>query len=185
MLKDLSEDTAKFFMKAPNNKILEFILSEKVILVEGDAEFILMETFFQKITAQKLEDSKVHIISVGGTSFKRYLDLAKLLHIRTAVIRDNDGDYQTNCVDNYSKYTNDWVQVFFDKDNDRSTFEIAVYRDNTEVCEVMFAAGRKTLGVQDFMLQNKADVAFELLEKKGAEVNPPEYIKGAIEWIKA
>jgi putative ATP-dependent endonuclease of the OLD family len=74
--------------------------------------------------------------------------------------------------------------VFFDKDNDRSTFEIAVYRDNTELCEGMFAAGRKTLGVQDFMLQNKADVAFELLEKKGIEVNPPEYVKGAIEWIK-
>lgn len=34
LLKDLPEDTAKFFMKAPDNNILEFILSNKVILVE-------------------------------------------------------------------------------------------------------------------------------------------------------
>lgn len=184
LLKDLSENTARFFMKAPNNKILEFILSEKVILVEGDAEFILMDTLFQKIALQKLEDARVHIISVGGTSFKRYLDLARLLHIRTAVIRDNDSNYQANCVDNYSEYTDNWMQVFSDKDNARSTFEIALYQDNLALCEALFAAGRKTLSVQDFMLQNKADVAFELLEKKGNEITPPDYIKEAIEWIK-
>jgi len=184
LLKDLSEDTAKFFMKAPNNKILEFILSEKVVLVEGDAEYILMDTLFQKIALQKPEDARVHVISVGGTSFKRYLDLAKLLHIKTAVIRDNDSNFQANCVDNYSEYTDDWMQVFSDKDNTRPTFEIALYKDNSELCETLFAAGRKTLSVQDFMLQNKADVAFELLEKRGDEIIPPDYIKEAIEWIK-
>jgi putative ATP-dependent endonuclease of OLD family len=184
LLKDLSEDTAKFFMKAPNNKILEFILSEKVILVEGDAEFILMDSLFQKIALQKLEDVRAHVISVGGTSFKRYLDLAKLLRIKTAVIRDNDCNYQSNCVDNYSGYTDDWMRVFSDKDNTRSTFEIALYQDNTELCEALFTTGRRTLSVQDYMLQNKADVAFELLEKKGDEIIPPDYIKEAIEWIK-
>jgi putative ATP-dependent endonuclease of OLD family len=160
-------------------------LSEKVILVEGDAEFILMDTLFQKIALQKLEIARVHVISVGGTSFKRYLDLARLLRIKTAVIRDNDGNYQANCVDNYVGYTtDDRVQVFFDKDNNRSTFEITLYQDNSELCEGLFAAGRKTLSVQDYMLQNKADVAFELLEKTGNEINPPDYIKEAIEWIK-
>lgn len=45
-LKGIDEDTAKFFIKAPDNNILEFVLSKKVILVEGDAEFLLMESFF-------------------------------------------------------------------------------------------------------------------------------------------
>jgi hypothetical protein len=35
------------------------------------------------------------------------------------------------------------------------------------------------------MLKNKADVAFELLDKKGEELDVPEYIENAIEWIKA
>lgn len=184
LLKALPEETARFFMKAPNNKILEFILSEKVMLVEGDAEFILMEAFFQNTTAQRLEDSGVHVISVGGTSFKRYLDIAKLLNIKTSVIRDNDGDYQINCVDNYLDYASDLIQIFSEKDNARSTFEIALYQDNKELCETLFAAGRRTLSVRDYMLQNKADVAFEILEKKGNEIIPPVYIKEAVEWIK-
>ena len=39
----LKDDTAKFFMKAPDNNMLQFILSEKAILVEEDAEYILVE----------------------------------------------------------------------------------------------------------------------------------------------
>lgn len=35
-LNKLPEDTARFFMKAPDNNVLEFSLSKKVILVEGD-----------------------------------------------------------------------------------------------------------------------------------------------------
>jgi len=34
------------------------------------------------------------------------------------------------------------------------------------------------------MLKEKADVAFELLDKKAEELNTPEYIKEAILWIK-
>ncbi len=78
LLKQLPEKTAKFFMKAPDNNILEFILSKKVILVEGDAEFILMESLYQNVTREKLTNSDIHIISVDGTSFKRYLDIATI-----------------------------------------------------------------------------------------------------------
>lgn len=182
-LKDLPEDTAKFFIKAPDNNILDFILSEKVILVEGDAEYLLMEAFFKKVTNSELSDSGIHILSVDGTSFKRYLDMAKLLKIKTAVIRDNDGDYQSKCVDSFSDYNLDTIKIFADKDNNRSTFEICVYKDNTAICDGLFSAGRKKLTVQEYMLANKANVAYELLDKKANELNVPDYIKEAIEWI--
>jgi len=184
-LKSLPEPTAKFFIKAPDNNILEFILSKKVILVEGDAEFILMDVFFQKVTKSKLEDSDIHVISVGGTSFKRYLDLSALLQIKTAVIRDNDGDYDANCVANYSDYAkNNNVKIFSDNDILRKTFEIALYQDNVSVCDNLFKSGRKKLTVQEYMLSNKADAAFELLDKKGDTLTPPKYIEEAILWIK-
>lgn len=184
LLKDLTDETAKFFIKAPDNNILEFILSEKVILVEGDAEYILMDTFFNKVTGEKVENSNIHIISVGGISFKRYLEISKILKIKTAVIRDNDKDYQTNCIDNYSEYIDDNIKIIADTNNDRYTFEVAIYQDNTEICDELFSAGRKTLRVQDYMLQNKADVAFELLDKRSNEIATPKYIREAIEWIK-
>jgi predicted ATP-dependent endonuclease of OLD family len=184
LLSGLSDDTAKFFIKAPDNNILEYILSKKVILVEGDAEYILLESFFQKETGQNLEDSDIHIISVGGTSFKRYLDIAKLLEIQTAVIRDNDGNFQLNCIDRYEDYVADNIEIFYPADNAVSTFEISIYQSNSAICEELFSAGRKTLTVQEFMLKNKADVAFELLDKKAGVIEVPEYIKNAIEWIK-
>ncbi len=184
LLKDIDEGTAKFFMKAPDNNILEFILSKRVILVEGDAEFILMQAFYKNETTENFEDSDIHVISVGGTSFKRYLNLAKHLKIRTAVIRDNDGDYQKKCVDNFSDYTEPYIKVFSDTDNNVSTFEIAVFNDNSAVCNELFSAGRKTLSVQDYMLSNKADCAFELLDKKADSLTAPQYIKDAIAWIR-
>jgi len=122
-LVNLPEQTAKFFMKAPNNYILEYILSKKVILVEGDAEFILMEALYKNIIGEELADSGVHIISVGGTSFKRYLDIAKLLKIKTAVIRDNDGDYEQNVVNRYDEYLEEYIKIFSNEDNDKTTLK--------------------------------------------------------------
>lgn len=184
LLKNIDEETAKFFIKAPDNNILEFVLSKKVILVEGDAEFLLMESFFKTIKSTELETSDVHIISVDGTSFKRYLEIAKTLEIKTAVIRDNDGDYQANCVDNYSDYSgSSHIKLFSETDNSISTFEISLYNVNKAICDSLFSAGRKTLTVLQFMLKNKAEVAFQLLDKKSDTLIVPQYIKDAIEWI--
>lgn len=183
-LEQLPDTTAKFFMKAPDNNILEYVLSKKVILVEGDAEFILMEALYKKITNEELSQSDVHILSVDGTSFKRYLDIARLLGIKTAVIRDNDSDYLENITNRYEDYSLDNIKVFADNDNTRSTFEICMYQDNTNICDELFSSPRRRLSIQDYMLKNKADVAFELLDKKAGDINVPEYIKEAIEWIK-
>ena len=183
VMRDLPEDTAKFFMKAPDNNILEFILSSKVILVEGDAEYILLDALYSKETGSSIEADDIHVISVGGTSFKRYLDIAKILGIRVAVIRDNDGDAQVNCIDAYTDYQADNMNVFYDTDDNNSTFEICLYNLNQAACDDLWLADRKTLSVQDFMLKNKADCAFELLEGKSDELITPDYIKQAFTWI--
>ena len=185
-LKDLSTGTAEFFMKAPDNNVLELALCKKAILVEGDAEFILMEALY-KISAPgcSLDADGIHVISVDGTSFKRYLELAKLLGIKVAAIRDNDKDHAANCVANYSEHVSASIQVFADPDNARHTFEVCMYQDNQTSCEELFAAGRRTLSVADYMLKNKTDAAFQLLEKKGTELAVPGYIQQAVEWLRA
>jgi len=183
-LKHLTEDTAKFFMKAPDNSVLEFVLAKKALLVEGDAEFILMDAFYKKQPGGTTPEADgVHVIPVG-TSFKRYMELAKLLGIRTAVVRDNDKNYDANCVASYAGHVADGIKVFSDPDNGRWTFEICIYQDNTASCDALFSVGRKSLSVQDFMLANKADAAFELLEKAQTTLVAPVYIQDAIAWIK-
>jgi putative ATP-dependent endonuclease of the OLD family len=184
LLNSISESTAKFFIKAPDNNLLELVLSKKVILVEGDAEFILMEAFFKNVTTEEMDFSNIHIISVDGTSFKRYLEISKKLNIKTAVIRDNDGNYQNNCIDNYQDYSDcENIKIFSETDNSKNTFELCLYEKNQTTCDSLFSTGRRTLTVQEYMLKNKAEVAYELLDKKSNEIVVPEYIKLAIEWI--
>jgi putative ATP-dependent endonuclease of the OLD family len=182
-LSDLSESTSKFFIKAPDNNILQFILSAKVVLVEGDAEFILMETFFRQSNNMELKASNVHIISVDGTSFERYLELAIKLNIKTAVISDNDGNYKNNITEKYSAYDSKIIQAFSNSDNTKSTFEICMYETNTEICENLFKEGRRTLSVQQYMLKNKAEVSFLLLDNAEASIVTPTYIIEALQWI--
>ena len=183
MLKNLEKSTADFFMKAPDNNLLEFILSKRVILVEGDAEYILLEAMFEKCKGGKPLDFGIHIISVGGTSFKRYLEIANLLTIKTAVIRDNDGDFQKKCIDSFANHISVNTQVFFERDNTQSTFEISLYKSNPKICDELFGTGRVSRTVQQFMLDEKTECAFELLEKKAADLTVPDYIEQAITWI--
>lgn len=182
-LAELPSDTADFFMKAPDNNVLEFVLSGKVILVEGDAEYILMEALFKLVTGTELDATDIHVISVGGTSFKRYMELAKLLGVRTAVIRDNDGEYQAKCVDNYVDYVTDDIKVFSETDDTVTTFEISIYQNNTAICDELFSGGNIKLPPQEYMLNNKTTVAMRLINKKAEELTVPGYIRDAIEWI--
>lgn len=183
-LKELSNETAEFFMKAPDNNVLEFVLSSKVILVEGDAEFILVEEFYKQCSQGRLPQAdNVHVIAIGGTSFKRYMELASLLGIRVAAIRDNDKNYHKNCVENYVDFVSDNARVFADPDNNRSTFEISLHDDNLETCKALFGPNRKTLSPLEYMLANKAEAAFELLRQKPGELIVPAYIAEAFQWI--
>ncbi|MDP8163019.1 AAA family ATPase [Pasteurella skyensis] len=179
-LKDVDNDTSRFFMKAPDNNLLEFILSSKIILVEGNAEFILMQAMYEKVTNSTLENDGVHIISVGGLSFKRYLQVAQKLCNQVAVIRDNDKNHQENCVNKYEEYQSDNIKIFADKDNNRYTFEVCVYKDNEDICKQI----TKSTAPLDFMLNNKAESAFRLTEEYANELNIPKYIQEAIKWIR-
>lgn len=181
-LSNLHPTTAIFFIKAPNKNLLEFILSKKVILVEGDAEFILLEKFFQTYFHQQPYQLNVHIIAVGGLSFKRYMEVANLLEIKTAVIRDNDGKYESNIVENYENYISKFSQVFASTDNNLNTFEVGLYSINKELCDMVFIPRLKTRTVQEFMLAEKTESAYLLLLSRH-DIHIPDYIINAFEWL--
>ena len=176
-LNQLNSETAKYFIKAPPAGIVEFILAPKTILVEGPSEYMLMESFYEKLTGHKPEDDNVNILDIRGLSFKRYLEIAKLTQSKVAVITDNDSDYVKNCIDKYKDYNSlANIKIFFEKDNSKNTFEVVFFGDNTEVCEQLF----KDVG---HMISNKTESAYKLLTENFT-LNVPQYIEEAIEWIR-
>ena len=187
-LSALSDDTAKFFMKAPDNNMLQFVLSNKSILVEGDAEFILMEVLYKNTTNKLLTSSGIGVIAVDGKCFKRYLEIAQILKNKVAVITDNDGNYEENITHNYSDYTQDQflnIKIFSDKNNERYTFEVCLYKDNQEICDAEFQTPGRRLESLDYMLKNKADAAYALLKNRAESLVVPSYIQDANTWIDA
>lgn len=184
-LNDIPSETAEFFMKAPQNSLLEFIQSPRNILVEGDAEYMLLAPFYRNATNENVEDGTVSIISVGGLSFPRYLDVAKKLKNRVAVITDNDGDPASARLQRYREYASaDHISIFCDSDAARNTFEVCVYQDNRDYCEAALSAERKKLSVQEYMLKNKSDAAFKLASVEPEKLVPPDYVKDAISWAR-
>ena len=179
MLKDLSDDTAKYFMKVPPASIIEFALAKKAILVEGPSEYMLMEKFYEECAGFSPEADGVYIIDVRGLSFKRYLDIAKLTGCKVAVMTDNDKDYQKHCVDKYKDFELDInIAIFYETDNTNWTFEIMLYEDNTTLCNTLFG-----LLAREYMLNNKTEAAYTLLSQEN-EIVVPDYIRRGIEWIR-
>lgn len=75
---DLSESTQDFFMKKPGYDTLRFLLCLKAILVEGDAdELIVQRAYLDKYDKLPIED-EIDVISVG-TTFLRFLEIAEKL----------------------------------------------------------------------------------------------------------
>ena len=179
MLNDLSDDTAKYFMKAPPASIIEFALAKKALLVEGPSEYMLMEKFYEECAGCSPESDDVHIIDIHGLSFKRYLDIAKLTGCKVAVITDNDKDHQKHCVDKYKDYASDAnIEIFYETDDTKRTFEIVLYGDNSALCDILFDSP-----ALDYMLNNKTEAAYVLLSQT-QQVVVPDYIQRAIRWIR-
>jgi putative ATP-dependent endonuclease of OLD family len=183
-LKDLDPDTAKFFSKAPITNILEFVLSSKILLVEGAAEFILLAPLYKNQTGNDILESDVHVASVGGLSFKRYLEIADLLKIKAAVITDNDGNFKENITEKYSNFSQaPKIHICADCDPANTTFEISFYNVNKDICDDLFADRVRSNTVLQYMLANKAEAAYQLLLQKADELIAPDYIQEAIAWI--
>lgn len=187
-LKGLKKDTVRFFKKSTNQNLLNFSLGKKIILVEGNAEYILVEKFFEILHSKKPEEFNVSIISVDGLSFERYLEIAtNFTDKKVVVITDNDGDYESKVQSKYSSYQQfQNIKVSSDLDNDNRTFEICIYNCNSDLLE---SSGlTKSNDLLEYMLREKAEFALRLLEQMETDnirekFIIPNYIKEAIEWI--
>ena len=128
------------------------------------------------------------MIAVDGKCFKRYLEIARVIGVRTAVITDNDKSYQKNIQDAYTGYMNNEypkIKVYSDTNDDRYTFEICVYADNKGICDSAFGEHLRIHTVLDYMLANKADCAYKLANSEPDDFVVPGYIQDALKWIDA
>ena len=191
-LSKVDKDVAEFFVKADDNAFLQLLLSNKVFLVEGATEFLLLPHFYKQITGKTIEDDGISVISCNGISYKNYLEIAKKTNKKICVITDNDGKQNRIAEATTFNKTNTLQHIFLGTTTDDWTWEACLYNLNKTALDGMIEvqAGadylfhKKDYGqVLGKMLNNKVETAYKMLLSKMAFV-VPQYIKDAIKWLR-
>lgn len=183
---DLNENTIKFFEKVAGYDTLRLIFCRQAILVEGPSDELIVQKAYQKEKGRLPIEAGVDVISVG-TSFLRFLEIAKKLQKPVAVVTDNDGDYESKISQKYANYTNvKHIKICADKNKDLSTLEPQIVEANTENLGNL----RNALNLEEemskeqiieYMKNNKTECALKIFETE-AEIYFPQYILDAINW---
>lgn len=196
-LKDLPKDDAEYFERADNFDILRYILGHKIILVEGASEFILLPSIIKKVLHKSIDEAEISVISMRGIEYSHFSKLANIVHKKTLVLTDNDGDEdKINQIAKNKQKDNFCVKT--DKDTNEFTLEVAIYNHNKELCNKIInniTKGKLTNSrykehsnlpiVLAAMLARKTSFALELSKEinSGETFTVPKYIKEGIEWL--
>lgn len=103
---DKDDYLTKYLSKRPNFDILKILFSNRIILVEGATEEMLINTWLQ-INNNIINE--IEVIAIGQKGFKTFLDIWKKLNDSTGkkigVVRDYDN--QPKAKEEHDKYNND------------------------------------------------------------------------------
>lgn len=180
-LNNLNKETKDYFKKLPGYDTLRMVLSENPILCEGPSdELIIQKAYFKKYNKLPIEDG-IDVITVKGLSFKRFLEIAKLLNKKIKVITDNDGNIEA-LKNKYSDYQSiEEIKIFYDEDINYKTLEPQICKVNTlESLNTVLEISKTTMDeIQNYMINNKTECALKIFESD-IDINIPEYIKNAI-----
>lgn len=180
-LEKLNPDTYDYFMKLPGFDTLRLILSKKAILVEGPSdELVVQRAYKDKFGKMPLEDG-VDVITVRGLSFKRFLEIAKLLNLEIRVVTDNDGDVAAldKKYEEYSGLPN--IAICFDKDETAKTLEPQILKANNRaiLSKILGKAFGSDEELLKHMANNKSECAMKIFTSE-TKITVPEYIKLAV-----
>lgn len=190
-LKNISKDDSDFFLKTSDNNMLQYILSNKVVLVEGPTEYMLIPKIFKKLYNKSIEDCGITIIDCGGVKYKRYLDIASKTNKKVAIITDNDKKQSNLDYKNAFNITSNNIKIYMDDSLENWTWETCFYNLNKSKLENMIYVeedadylfhGNDYGKVLGKMLNNKVDTAYQMY-KTDFDFEIPKYIKESLKWI--
>ena len=191
-------ESKDFFEKISGYDTLRFILSKKAILVEGDSdELIIQKAYMDNHEGRLPIEDGVEVISVG-TSFLRFLEIAKYLDFDIKVVTDNDGDVKA-LEKKYKDYINKNkkvnIDICYDEEvyegdlttgkNDKrfnyNTLEPLLLKENSlEKLNLIFGTDYENEnGLHIFMRNNKTSCALKIFSSKES-IEYPGYIMRAI-----
>lgn len=190
--RDVPEDTVAYFLKLPGYDTLRLVLAEKVILVEGPTDDLIIQRAYRDQCGCLPIDKGIDIIAVGALAFKRYCDIAIVLQKEVSVVTDNDHCIQTKITEKYKEYTESpYVNFFYETNEELNTIEPSVLSVNcgedgqpTADFKGVISSNNSIInrdygGVLTFMTNNKVEWAMRVFDAE-ASIQYPQYIKDVV-----
>ncbi len=172
-----------YFVKLPGYNTLRVLLANKIILVEGPADELIVQRAYLDANRKLPIDDGIDVMSVNGTAFKSYCELAKLINKKIVVVTDNDGSYEA-VRKKYKEY-NEIIILCVEEDDSLNTLEPSVLNENKgnlEIFKSIIYKGNRSVdynGLLEFMSKNKTEWSMRVFLSK-EKILYPNYIKKAI-----
>lgn len=155
-LKDIAPAVADKIKRLPGYDTLRAVLANKVILVEGPSDELILKKLYLSKHAKLPEEDGIEVLVVRGLGFETYLEIVKEIGIHAHVLKDNDGDYQANVEayqDKYKAYPN--IKFISPKDNNLNSLEPALIAEHGKSVAVLDAFAKLILSKQTYNLYEK------------------------------
>jgi putative ATP-dependent endonuclease of OLD family len=183
-LANLPADTLDYFKKLSGYDTLRLVLAERVILVEGPSDELIVQRAFKNAHGKLPLEAGVDVINVRGLSFRRFLDIAAPLGTRVDIVTDNDGKDPEQVRARYTDHIsggNSSITVHVGSAEGGRTLEPQfVAANDLAVLNMLFGTSHaSTDDVSKYMSDNKTGWALKVLETtEGFTV--PDYIADAV-----
>ncbi|MHC8503983.1 ATP-dependent nuclease [Pseudonocardia artemisiae] len=184
---DLPASTVDYFQKLSGYDTLRVILSKATLLVEGPSdELVVQRAYADRHDCLPIEHG-IDVINVRGLAAKRFLDIARLLELRVAVVTDNDGKEPDKARERFKEYTTSaGITVHVGEDPAYPSLEqqIGAANDLNTLNSIL----KKSYSSKDELVEymanpdNKTTCALAIFESK-TPITMPKYINEAIDAV--
>lgn len=179
-LASLSSDTVAYFRKLAGYDTLRLVLAARLALVEGPSDALILERAYRDATGTAPLDAGIDIVSMGGLTLGRALEVCAVLDREVVALQDNDGKTIQEVVEPVQPFLNPSRRSLLVSDPaSGATLEpqIAAVNDATELREVLRLTARADPGT--WMSNNKTDAALRIFDSE-KPIAYPEYIQTAV-----
>lgn len=155
-LKDIDPEVAAKIKRMPGYDTLRAVLANKVILVEGPSDELILKKLYLTKHGKLPEEDGIEILVVRGLGFETYLEIIKKIGIHTHVLKDNDGNYKANIAayqDKYKAFPN--IKFFSPEDNNLNSLEPALIAEQGKSLTALDAFAKLILSTQTYNLYEK------------------------------
>ena len=192
---DLDESTENFFKKLPGYDTLRILLCEKAILVEGDAdELVIQRAYIDRYNVLPIMH-KIEVISVNNT-YNRFAEIAIGLNKKVAIVIDVDCSKEKKEENNIrlQKESDNLIKVFLEENDkpekiaddkfNHNTLEPLLYKYNglDKLNKVLDTNYKNAEEILLHMRGNKTDCALKIFESP-EKIVFPKYITDAIDFV--